>query len=272
MKHMANLSDIVSKLANRAFGAIGSGIEGIMQGASRTAKNWWEDFSNSQVSFGQKPGPSTGGGINSILPGNIRVGPTPTLIDPSPSQPDMGGDQQYYEQMMAKSGMNPRGTPFPTPTGGQIPGFITPNSRLTPDLAELITSAAQQHGVNPALLAANLQQESSLNPTSVNADPERGFRARGMAQIVDKFHPEVTDQQAFDPNFAVPWAAKYLSDKMRQNTLEQAIASYFVGNRVGPGAGRDERGLGPQGREYLNNIIRNLDPQVIRELGLQTQY
>ena len=40
---------------------------------------------------------------------------------------------------------------------------------------------------------------------------------RGVAGIDKKFHPEVSDQQAFDPSFAVDWMGQYLSAIVKKN-------------------------------------------------------
>lgn len=76
----------------------------------------------------------------------------------------------------------------------------------------LIQKAAQENGLDPALLKRLLGTESSFNPTAVN--PQSG--AMGIAQIMPNMHG-VSQQQAFDPNFAIPWAAKHLAQKIAQN-------------------------------------------------------
>ena len=73
-------------------------------------------------------------------------------------------------------------------------------------LSQLIGSSAQQYGVPPSLLAAQLQQESGLNPFAVN--PSSG--AAGIAQ----FMPSTAGMfgiDPFQPQQAVPAAASYMS-------------------------------------------------------------
>ena len=43
--------------------------------------------------------------------------------------------------------------------------------------------------------------ESSLNPKAYSHDG--GAQARGLFQITRKYHPEVSDQQAFDPKWSL---------------------------------------------------------------------
>ena len=53
-------------------------------------------------------------------------------------------------------------------------------------------------------LEATFQEESGLNPKAYNWDG--GAEARGLAQITKKYHPEVSDKQAYNPWFALAWS------------------------------------------------------------------
>ena len=170
----------------------------------------------------------------------------------------------------------PSSTPIPpTPTPmGQVPGFRTLNP--PPQLSGYVLKMAQRYGVNPAILAAILQTESGFNPRAYNRSVNEGgvpSEDIGIAQINTLAHPGVTRQQAYDPEFSINLAAKILSQNMKsRDGLAQAIASYNVGGRVGSGGGRDERGLGPRGKAYLNKVVKNLDPQTLASLKLLSQY
>lgn len=143
-------------------------------------------------------------------------------------------------------------------------------------LSGIISQAAKQHGIHPSLLAAMLFQESGINPNTkdnVNIDPATGqviSRDRGIAQINDRAHPEISDSQARDPSFAIPFMAKQLSGAFKEKqSWPQAIASYNVGRgRVGYDDSRDEYGLGPFGRNYVSGIRKNLDPNYASQIGL----
>lgn len=165
--------------------------------------------------------------------------------------------------------------PPPTPTPmGQIPGFKTWNP--PPQLSGLAIKSAQAEKIHPAVLAALIQTESGFNPGAYNRSvSQEGVTSEdlGIAQLNTAAHPNVTRNQANDPYFAIPYAAKIVAKNLqRRQDLAQAIASYNVGGRVGRGPGRDERGLGPKGREYLNKIVKNIDPKVLSELGLLPFY
>jgi len=157
---------------------------------------------------------------------------------------------------------------------GQIPGFKTWNP--PPQLSGLTIRSAQEQGLNPAVLAALIQTESGFNSRAYNRSvSESGIPSEdvGIAQFNSRAYPNITKEQAYDPNFAIPYAASIVAKNLKQRQdLAQAIASYNVGGRVGPGVGRDERGLGPKGRAYLNKIVKNIDPNVLEQLGLLPQY
>lgn len=56
--------------------------------------------------------------------------------------------------------------------------------------------------------------ESGLRPQALNVNTT-GSRDRGIYQINDKYHPDVTDAQAFDPEFAANWfCTAYLNGKL----------------------------------------------------------
>jgi soluble lytic murein transglycosylase-like protein len=264
-----------------------------INGILSTLKGLFGKIPDAQVSVGQQSGPLSGGGLASLLPKGIQLTdtqkqyrpaptttPTPTMAQQytAPQAPvktikewyDRGYDKKYPESTATL----PTATPTPTMAPGQIKGFKTWNPPQ--NYSQMVIDEATKRGIHPALLAAHIQSESGFRPDAYNTgllEDGRTVKARGIAQITDLFHPDVTDAQAYDPAFAIPYAANMLADsyKKRQN-WEQTSASYYVGNRIGKGPGRDERGLGPEARKYLNKIVKNLDEQTIQELGLLSSY
>lgn len=67
----------------------------------------------------------------------------------------------------------------------------------TQDVEALIRSVAKLENVDPELAVRVATCESNLNPQAINVNP-KGSRDRGIFQINDKYHPEVTDEEAFD--------------------------------------------------------------------------
>lgn len=165
----------------------------------------------------------------------------------------------------------PSPTPTPTPMAEYAPkreltGFL--QNQPEEPILNLIFQASEESGINPSLLAAMLFQESSFDPTRIgDTDPNDV----GIAQINLPSHPNVTREQALDPTFAIPWAARYLSDSMGQfNDINRALASYNVGRGGANIQGPQPFGGGPRGQTYIDNVARNLDKSLIQELGLIT--
>jgi len=179
-------------------------------------------------------------------------------------------------------------SPLPTTSPTMVP-TMAPTSTPTPmdsyqglsqikppeDISNLVLQASQQYGIPPALLAAILWQESGYKPDAVNEnyDEEGNLTGydRGVAQINSSAHPNVTEEQAYDPSFAIPYAAQILSkDKEYFNDWNKAIAAYNVGRGgVENNLGQDTPfGGGPKGQAYINKVSKNLDEDYIQELGL----
>lgn len=153
-----------------------------------------------------------------------------------------------------------------------IPGFESSN--ISADLGSLINNSAKQQGIPPAVLAATLWQESNINPDAKDnvqrTETGQISRDRGIAQINDLAHPDVTDEQAKDPNFAIPYAARLLKSGFdRFGEWGRAIASYNVGKGGAAIEGPEAFGGGPKGQFYLNNVARNLSDEMIEKLNLK---
>jgi hypothetical protein len=70
-----------------------------------------------------------------------------------------------------------------------------------PAIEKIIRAAAILEGVDPELAIRVARCESNLNPAAKNVNADKSID-RGLYQINNKYHPEVTDAQAYDPNFA----------------------------------------------------------------------
>jgi hypothetical protein len=66
---------------------------------------------------------------------------------------------------------------------------------------DIIKQICAQNTVDPALALRVAKCESGLNPKAINMNTDKSMD-RGLFQINNKYHPEVTDEQAFDPSFA----------------------------------------------------------------------
>ena len=68
-------------------------------------------------------------------------------------------------------------------------------------IEQIIRMIAKEETVDPDLAVRVAKCESSLNPKAINTNRD-GTRDRGLFQINERWHPQVTDEQAFDPIFA----------------------------------------------------------------------
>ena len=91
-----------------------------------------------------------------------------------------------------------------------------------------IETVARETGVASTTLYSLLFNESTLNPdAAVDIPPTKGCPDgsvdRGIAQINDCYHPEVTDEQAYSVDFGIQWAADVIKK-------DRAWAEYAVCN------------------------------------------
>ena len=83
-------------------------------------------------------------------------------------------------------------------------GISIPTDKIT---EALIRKIAAEEGVDPELAVRVAKCESNLNYKAVNINTD-GSRDRGLYQINEKWHPEVTDEQAFNPITATQFFCK----------------------------------------------------------------
>ena len=96
--------------------------------------------------------------------------------------------------------------------------------------APKIIEAANKNGISPSTLAALLAQESWDFDEKYVSGYHTDGTGRGIAAIDKTWHPEVTDEQAFDPNFAIEWAAKEFSNLKKETGSEyDALRAYNAG-------------------------------------------
>jgi len=81
------------------------------------------------------------------------------------------------------------------------------NSKSKKAIEEIIRMIAKQEGVDPDLAVRVAKCESDLDPYAVNINKD-GSRDRGIFQINDKYHPEVSDEQAFNIEFSTRFFCK----------------------------------------------------------------
>jgi soluble lytic murein transglycosylase-like protein len=121
----------------------------------------------------------------------------------------------------------------------------------TPFGAE-ITAAAKRHGIDPALLAGLVKQESGFNP---NAGSPAG--ARGLTQLMPGTAAGLGVTNVLDPAQSLDGGAKYLRRQLDAfgGDVTKALAAY----NAGPGAVQRYGGVPPyaETQNYVRAVQAN---------------
>ena len=136
----------------------------------------------------------------------------------------------------------------------------------------LFINASKRYGIPDGLLSRIAKQESNYDPNAFN----HTSGATGLMQIIPRWHPgldgdpafdiELDSEAAYNPEIAIPYAAKYLRrlyNKFQSWAL--AVASY---NR---GQGNIAKDLKNYGAAWLSNThpeTFNYVTNVFRDTGL----
>ncbi|HLK56627.1 MAG TPA: lytic transglycosylase domain-containing protein [Chthonomonadaceae bacterium] len=121
---------------------------------------------------------------------------------------------------------------------------------FSPQIEALITKYANQNGLQPELVRAVIQQESSGDTHSVSA-----VGAQGLMQLMPETAQAYGVTDAFDPEQNISAGTRYLSALMHEfnNDLPKALAAYNAGaNRV-----RQYGGVPPfhETQQYVQRIM-----------------
>lgn len=161
----------------------------------------------------------------------------------------------------------------PVGVGTTINGFVRQPSGSKH--YDTIVNTSNEIGIDPSIVSAGLFNESGIDENAKDNNNYKDGKVvstdRGIAQINNVMHPEVTDEQAKDPSFAIPWMARYMKENIDyfDGDLNRGIAAYNVGKGGASVVGPYAAGLGPRGQHYLNKFAKNLTPEQIQTLGLK---
>jgi soluble lytic murein transglycosylase-like protein len=121
----------------------------------------------------------------------------------------------------------------------------------TPYAAE-ITAAAQANGLDPALLAGLIKQESGFNPNAGS-----GAGARGLTQLMPGTAAGLGVTNVLDPVQSINGGAKYLKQQLDAfgGDVAKALAAY----NAGPGAVKRFGGIPPyaETQNYVRIVQAN---------------
>jgi soluble lytic murein transglycosylase-like protein len=118
----------------------------------------------------------------------------------------------------------------------------------TPYGAE-ITAAAQRNGLDPALLAGLIKQESGFNP---NAGSPAG--AQGLCQLMPGTARGLGVTDLHDPAQSIEGGAKYLAQQLK--TFNGDVARALAAYNAGPGAVQRYGGVPPYAE--TQNYVRKV--------------
>jgi soluble lytic murein transglycosylase-like protein len=112
-----------------------------------------------------------------------------------------------------------------------------------------ITAAAKRHGLDPALLAGLVRQESNFNPT---AGSPAG--ARGLTQLMPATAASLGVTDVTDPAQALEGGAKYL--KQQLDTFDGDVTKALAAYNAGPGAVQRYGGVPPyaETQNYVQKV------------------
>jgi soluble lytic murein transglycosylase-like protein len=141
-----------------------------------------------------------------------------------------------------------------TPTATLASTAATGPSALpagTPYGAE-ITAAAQRNGLDPALLAGLIKQESGFNP---NAGSPAG--AQGLCQLMPGTARGLGVTDLHDPVQSIEGGAKYLAQQLK--TFNGDVARALAAYNAGPGAVQRYGGVPPyaETQNYVRAVQAN---------------
>jgi soluble lytic murein transglycosylase-like protein len=115
-----------------------------------------------------------------------------------------------------------------------------------------ITQAAQANGVDPALLAGLIKQESGFNPHAGS-----GAGAQGLTQLMPGTAKTLGVNNPFDPAQSINGGAKYLKQQLDAfgGDVTKALAAY----NAGPGAVQRFNGVPPyaETQNYVRAVQAN---------------
>jgi soluble lytic murein transglycosylase-like protein len=164
--------------------------------------------------------------------------------------PGGNGGQDFASQLTAATSAAglPAASVAPAPAGTLA---AAPPTALPPGVpygAE-ITAAAQRHGIDPALLAGLVRQESNFDPT---AGSPAG--ARGLTQLMPGTAAGLGVTDVTDPLQSLDGGAKYLKQQLDafDGDVTKALAAY----NAGPGAVQRYGGVPPyaETQNYVQKV------------------
>jgi soluble lytic murein transglycosylase-like protein len=179
-----------------------------------------------------------------------RVSQLQQLIGAAAPQPQAATTATFASQLASATTPTMSAAP-PAATAGLATTGASELPADTPFGAE-ITAAAKKHGIDPALLAGLVKQESNFNP---NAGSPAG--ARGLTQLMPGTAAGLGVSDVLDPLQSLDGGAKYLRQQLDAfgGDVTRALAAY----NAGPGAVQRYGGVPPyaETQNYVRIVQAN---------------
>ena len=126
---------------------------------------------------------------------------------------------------------------------------VTPrNARRSHPYAEIVESVSQRHGVDPRLVFALIEVESSYQPM---AESSRG--ARGLMQLMPATVQKYGVGDPFEPADNIEGGTRHLRSLLNEFGTKEALAAY----NAGEGAVRKFHGVPPypETRRFVSRVL-----------------
>jgi soluble lytic murein transglycosylase-like protein len=128
-----------------------------------------------------------------------------------------------------------------------------------------INAAATKYGIDPALLAGLVKQESGFNPNATS-----GAGAKGLTQLMPATAKALGVTDPSDPVQSLEGGAKYLKQMLDQFGGDEKLA--LAAYNAGPGAVKRFGGIPPyaETQNYVKNVLANRDAILAQSVGTAT--
>jgi hypothetical protein len=179
----------------------------------------------------------------------VQSGPRVVLVMPPAAPSHDRADRDAWSS--EPDGRRPASVARPAGPVKVVPE--TPSALRAP-----IARAAAKYSLPADVLSAALARESYNFSDKYVYGYHVDGTGRGVAGIDKKFHPEVSDQEAFDPNYSVDWMAQYLSAIVTKNggDVYSALREYNGGpNFASQRAGYQGRTVSELTRTHADSIM-----------------